>query len=45
MAALGGPERSLSLIEEMAGDLERIEAGSNGVCTRSDDHHDDRKSL
>jgi hypothetical protein len=33
MAALGGPERSLGLIEEMAGDLERIGAGSNGVCT------------
>jgi hypothetical protein len=33
MAALGWPERSLGLIEEMAGDLERIEAGSNGVCT------------
>jgi hypothetical protein len=33
MAALGGPERRLGLIEEMAGDLERIGAGSNGVCT------------
>jgi hypothetical protein len=33
MAALGWPERSLGLIEEMARDLERIETGSNGVCT------------
>jgi hypothetical protein len=34
MTALGWPERSLGSIENMARELERIECGSNGVCTQ-----------
>jgi hypothetical protein len=33
LSALGRAERSLGLIEDMARELERIEGGSNGVCT------------